>query len=157
ATWRLNRDELKSLVQARGATRFRAVQSWRARRRLPRWIALADADNQLPIDLDNILAVDTLLELVREREQAILVELFPGPAKLCARGPEGRFVHELVVPFVRAKGPGAAGDKEKGKRTALPNAPETSPPSLPSLQRRFPPGSQWLYANLYTGPATIDL
>jgi thiopeptide-type bacteriocin biosynthesis protein len=27
---------------------------------------------------------------------------------------------------------------------------------LPSLQRRFPLGSAWLYAKLYTGPATLD-
>ena len=84
-----------------GAARFRAVQRWRAARRLPRWIALADGDNELPIDLDNVLAVDTLVELVKGREQATLVELFPGPDQLCVRGPEGRFVHELVVPFVR--------------------------------------------------------
>ena len=57
------------------------------------------------------------------------------------RGPEGRFVHELVVPFVRAA---AAARAAPARETAS------------ALRRRFPPGSEWLYAKLYTGPATAD-
>jgi thiopeptide-type bacteriocin biosynthesis protein len=146
ATWRLARDELRPLGDGRGAARFRAVQDWRVARHLPRWVCLADEDNELPIDLDNMLAVDTFTELVKGREHAVLVELFPGPDQLCARGPEGRFVHELVVPFIR-----------------LPHHPATPPPhhlttSSPHhpFRRSFPPGSEWLYAKLYTGPATVD-
>src|SRR5262249_11187265 len=92
ATWHLRQKELKPLGQARGAARFGAVQGWRTARRLPRWIAVVDGDNELPIDLDNILAVDTLIELIKAREDTRLVELFPGPDQLVARGPEGRFV-----------------------------------------------------------------
>jgi thiopeptide-type bacteriocin biosynthesis protein len=153
ASWRASRDELKALGQARGAARFRAVQTWRARRRLPRWVTLADADNELPIDLDNVLAVDTLVELVKGRERATLVELFPGPDRLAARGPEGRFVHELVVPFIRKNE--CRGMKDESKETTSP-LPHHSSSALPPSQRSFPPGSEWLYAKLYTGPATLD-
>jgi thiopeptide-type bacteriocin biosynthesis protein len=151
ASWRVSQEELASLGRVQGAARFRAVQAWRARRRLPRWIALADADNELPIDLDNVLAVDTLVELVKGRDRAALVELFPGPDQLWARGPEGRFVHELAVPFVRSlpspplRGRGVGGegaDSVLGIRSPV--------------RRTFPPGSEWLYAKLYTGPATAD-
>jgi thiopeptide-type bacteriocin biosynthesis protein len=155
--WRVHQDELKSLGQIRGARRFRAVQTWRAARRLPRWVALSEADNELLLDLENVLAVDTFVELVKAREQATLTELFPGPDQLWARGPEGRFVHELVVPFLRngsretASQPnGRPGRQEAGVRLA---------PGLPigrSSPRRFPPGSAWLYAKLYTGAATAD-
>jgi thiopeptide-type bacteriocin biosynthesis protein len=142
AAWRVGGDELKALGAARGAARFRAVQGWRAARRLPRWVALADADNELPIDLDNVLAVDTFVELVKGQERATLVELFPGPAHLWAHGPEGRFVQELVVPFVRCGPPAATG------------AP--APRSPGKAERSFPPGSGWLYAKLYAGPALLD-
>jgi thiopeptide-type bacteriocin biosynthesis protein len=151
ASWGVSQDELTPLAQARGAARFRAVQAWRDGRRLPRWVALADADNELPIDLDNALAVDTLVELVKGRERAALVELFPGPDQLWARSPEGRFVHELVVPFVRCAvatgGPPVAG---LARRQAGRPSPRAAEP------RSFPPGSAWLYAKLYTGPATAD-
>jgi thiopeptide-type bacteriocin biosynthesis protein len=146
AAWRLGRDELHALGEDRGAARFRAVQTLRSERHLPRWICVADADNELPVDLDNVLSAETFVELVRNRQQATLVELFPGPDELCACGPEGRFVHELVIPFSRAAEP--------------PPSPTTSLPRErgrgEEVLRCFPPGSEWLYAKLYTGAATAD-
>jgi thiopeptide-type bacteriocin biosynthesis protein len=122
-------------------------------RRLPRWIAVAEGDNELPLDLDNPLAVDTLVELIKGREDTRLVELFPGPDALVARGPEGRFVHELVVPFVRRGA--VATPRGRDEAAAMPGG---SPPSCTTggLRRRFPPGSEWLYAKFYTGPATVE-
>jgi thiopeptide-type bacteriocin biosynthesis protein len=124
--------------------RFRAVQAWRKARRLPRLIALADADHTLPIDLDNVLSVETFIHLSRSREEVSLVELFPAPDQLCAHGPEGRFVNELIVPFVRK--PNADEKRPVAK----------SPRSSLAVPRTFPPGSEWLYAKLYTGSATAD-
>src|SRR5262249_24082611 len=79
ARWQLTRDELKPLGEARAAQRFRAVHRWRQARRLPRWVGLVEGDNELPLDLDNALAVETFVELVKGQERATLVELFPGP------------------------------------------------------------------------------
>jgi thiopeptide-type bacteriocin biosynthesis protein len=151
ATWRLGKDELGALGAARGAARFHGVQEWRARRRLPRWICVADADNELPVDLDNVLSVDTFAELVKAREQATLVELAPGPDELYACGPEGRFVHQLVVPFVRK-----VEEKSEETKSPLSDSSFILHPSSFGFARSFPPGSEWLYAKLYTGPATAD-
>ena len=151
ASWRATQRELRLLSRERGAARFFTVQRWRAARRLPRWVALADDDNELPIDLDNALAVDVLVDLVKEREQATFVELFPGPDQLWVRGPEGRFVHELVVPFLR---------KDEGRRIAdyrLPRNLQSAICNSPCFRERsFPPGSEWLYAKLYTGAPVLD-
>jgi thiopeptide-type bacteriocin biosynthesis protein len=157
ACWRVSQEELKPLSQAHGAARFSAVQSWRACRRLPRWIVLADADNELPIDLDNVLAADTFIELVKSREQVTLYELFPGPDQLWVRGPEGHFVHELVVPFIRDKETGRQGDKKAEKMPAAPRPVDLSSGlGVSPCFRSLPPGSEWLYAKLYTGPASVD-
>jgi class I lanthipeptide synthase len=144
ARWNVTEAELRSLGQARGADQFEAVQMWRSRRRLPRYVVLVDRDQQLVIDLDNVLSVEALAHQLRGRPQAVLAEMFPGPDELCARGPEGHFVHELVVPFVQAPPP----RPESGE--AVPHAP------VSSVGRRFPPGSEWLYAKLYTGTGTAD-
>jgi thiopeptide-type bacteriocin biosynthesis protein len=151
ATWQARPEELKALGQLRGSARFRAVQGWRASRHLPPWIALVDVDNELPIDLDNVLSVETFVELVKERERVTLVELFPGPDQLWARGPEGRFVHELVVPFIRRD----EGRRMKDEKTQV-NLNYPSSLCLHPLKRSFPPGSEWLYAKLYAGPAMLD-
>ena len=83
-----------------------------------------------------------LLHLVGGRPSFTLVEAFPGPDELAAFGPEGRFCHELVVPFQRRT---PAGTRAAGP---VPEAAEHD--------RVFPPGSEWLYLKIYTGPATSD-
>src|SRR5262249_15292238 len=77
------------------------------------------------------------------RDEARLVELFPPPDELCVDGPEGRFVHELVVPFAKASAPASA-------------EPRAYAVAAMASSRRFPPGSEWLYAKVYTGPTTAD-
>jgi thiopeptide-type bacteriocin biosynthesis protein len=144
ARWNVAEAELRTLGQTTGADQFAAVQAWRAERRLPRYVALADRDNELVIDLDNVLSVAALLHHLRGRREARLVEMFPDPEALCVTGPEGRFVHELIVPFVQAATPQPESD------TAVPRV------TTSFVRRRFPPGSEWLYAKLYTGTATAD-
>jgi thiopeptide-type bacteriocin biosynthesis protein len=113
-------------------------------------VALAEGDNELPLDLYNVICVETLIDRVKRRDEAILVELFPAPDSLCARGPEGRYVHEMVVPFVRTKQEEPAREEpRKPRRFAIHDSRFTIP-------RTFPPGSEWLYLKLYTGTATAD-
>jgi thiopeptide-type bacteriocin biosynthesis protein len=145
ARWKLTEAEMLVLLGQTGtADEFAAVQAWRAERRLPRYVALADRDHQLVIDLDNVLSVAALAHHLRGRRQAVLVEMFPDPEALCVTGPEGRFMHELVVPFVQAAPPQPE--------------PEIAAPQVTRslVRRRFPPGSEWLYAKLYTGTGTAD-
>jgi thiopeptide-type bacteriocin biosynthesis protein len=161
ATWRVSGKELKRLGKLSGTDRFRAVQEWRAERRLPRWIAIADSDNELAIDLDNVLSIITLIEVTKGRDEAQLVELFPGPDQLWVRGPEGRFVHEMVIPFERKSPQRPTGHSESVRKSPVPFSDRlsvTRSPGQPgTLSRRsFPPGSEWLYAKLYTGPAMAD-
>lgn len=108
--------------------------------RLPRWVVIADGDNELVVDLDNELMVDSAAYLVKGRKAAVLHELLPGPGGLCACGPEGRFAHELVVFAVRAP--------------EIRDAEPSPPPA--SVARRFLPGSEWLYLKVYTGSTTAD-
>jgi len=147
ACWHLGPDDLKPFADAaKGATAPRAqVQRLREHRGLPRWVVLQDGDNELPIDLDNPLAADSFAHQLKGRTSATLVELFPDPGALCADGPDGRYVHELVVPFVRSV--------DGTADTAPPRVPAPTPAAFP---RRFPPGSAWLYLKLYTGTATAD-
>jgi thiopeptide-type bacteriocin biosynthesis protein len=145
AGWWMTGEEIKKLAKAEGTARFAAVQEWRQRRRLPRLVTLADGDNELLVDLDNALAIDAFLDVVEERDRARLHELFPGPEALIARGPEGRFLHELVVPFHRLPRPAAA----------IETAAAAAGNGL-AVRRSFSPGSEWLYAKLYTGTATAD-
>jgi thiopeptide-type bacteriocin biosynthesis protein len=116
------------------------ISGLREQLRLPRWVVIADGDNELVVDLDNELMVDSAAHLLKGRKAAVLQELLPGGDELCARGAEGRFAHELVVFAARA-----------------PEVREVAPlPPPTSVARRFLPGSEWLYLKVYTGSTTAD-
>lgn len=144
ARWRLEEADIRAMRDARGAARFARVQALRAELALPRWVTLADGDNELPVDLDNVLSIEAFVHAVRGRADAVLLEMFPAPEELAARGPEGRYVHELVVAC---------------EREAEPAPSRRSAPAVAThvVQRSFAPGSEWLYAKLYTGTATADV
>jgi len=143
ARWLLDEKELAALAVRRGAESFGAVQALRRARGLPRFVAVEDGDNTLPVDLDNVLSVETFVQLVGKRPWVHLIEMPIGPEDLCAEGPEGRFTHELVVPFVRTGPPPAA---------ARPTGVVLEAVS----DRKAAPGGPWLFAKLYCGTSTAD-
>lgn len=155
AQWHLAKADIKQLVEKDDVSLYKAIQSWRAEKRLPRWIALFEEDNLLPIDLDNILSIETLAHLIRNREEARVIEMFPAPDELCVRGPEGRFCHELVIPFIRTS-PARKPDSPWGHAETVGPLHPAQFSSSGAIPRFFPPGSEWLYAKLYTGTATAD-
>lgn len=147
ARWRVRKKELEATFASAGAARFSRFQEWRRERQLPRFVMLVDGDNTLLFDLDNVLSVDTLLELVKGRGEFRLEELYPGPKELCVQGPEGRFVHEVVVPLLRKREAGVA-----DRSTDRPVRTENGTP----LRRSFPPGSEWSYVKFYTAGSGAD-
>ncbi|MEO6725746.1 MAG: lantibiotic dehydratase [Blastocatellia bacterium] len=151
AQWALSKEELQRITEVQGVERFRLVQQWRAERKLPRFVVLADGDNTLPVDLENVLSVDSFAHIVKDRSEVRLQELWPEPDQLCARDVEGagRYVHELIVPFVKNGGM----DKEVEMKSS--HLAVSSSLYLPAA-RSFPPGSEWLYAKIYCGTATAD-
>lgn len=142
ASWTLRKQDLDPVTNATGAARMQAIHRLRTAARLPRWVCIEDGDNVLPVDLDNVLAVDSFAHLVKRRSSVGLIELWPPPAELPVHGADGRYASEIVVPFVRVP-------------ASEPRSPAV-PPRTTSVRRSFAPGSEWLYAKLYTGNATAD-
>lgn len=154
ACWRLDQTDVKAVLAPRGLTRrWLALQDLRQRRRLPRWVVLGEDDHELVLDLDNVSCVEVLLGRMRVDAATTLVELFPAPDDLCVRDEAGRrFVHELVVTCAAT---GAAPTSAQPP-TAPPVPPPSAPPMTQPVDRRFPPGSPWLYLKLYGGEALAD-
>lgn len=134
AQWRLDPEEVNALATPNGLAKLRA------RRRLPRHVAIVEGDNELRLDLDAPVSVAIARHALSNRTSAILVEVLTGTEDLCAAGPDGHFCHELVVPFHQPATP-----------ATIPSAPRPT-----TVRRRFPPGSNWLYLKAYCGPAAAD-
>ena len=142
ARWRVTAAEVKDFAALRDAERYAAVRRWRERRGIPRRVLFYELESELLIDFDNVLSVDTFVATVRQMDAFELTEFWPGFDELPVRGPEGRFVHELTIPFARHRAPTR-------------RAP--APLLHGEAERIFPPTSRWLYLSLYTGSATADL
>lgn len=142
ATWSVSRDEVEGLQSSDVATQFAAVQALRERRGLPRWVSHGVSDRLVVVDLDNCLCIAALAHAVRDQERFELMEVYPEPDRCFARGPEGRFVSEMIAPMTREAGP--------------PRRDRAGTSRATTIVRSFPPGSDWLYARLYSGAAGVD-
>ncbi|HEX4034781.1 MAG TPA: lantibiotic dehydratase [Solirubrobacteraceae bacterium] len=136
--WNVTGAEFADVAADAGAAGFRRLQRWRSERGLPRLVSLEHPKSPLLVDFENALSVDSLLAATRG--QPILsfaeVAVLDGSP---VQGPDGRYAHQLVVPFT------AAGERTPARRQSLAKRP------VNESRRRFAPGSEWLYANLY-GP-----
>ena len=152
ARWRLRGEEIAELLAARrGPELVRAVRHLRAVRGLPRQVALERLDDMLPLDLEDVHCLEVLGRLLREDpERADFVELVPGTEQLLAVGPDGRYLHELIVPFIGSRA--QASDRD---RKIDPGGDESAHRS-PIHGRRFAPGSEWLYLKAYCGRTVAD-
>jgi thiopeptide-type bacteriocin biosynthesis protein len=151
ARWTAEKEVIEKLSREQGADRIRAVHQWREQMAVPRFVLLTEVDNQLLIDFDNVLSVDTFVEYAKKRSGVRLVELFASPEELAAHSPEGGFTHEVVIPFVRSA--------PALKRTTVPSANLTqAAPAVQAAaeQRNFLPGSEWLYAKIYGSASHLD-
>jgi thiopeptide-type bacteriocin biosynthesis protein len=141
AEWRLRGGRLRPLAEAKTVVaRLQAARRLREELQLPRFVLQVEGDNVLPLDLDNPLCIEALAHGVGVKPLT-LREMFPGPDALCAAGPEGRFVHEFVVPFLRERAP---------------SPPPRRVRPVVELPRVLPPGSEWLYAKIYCGGTVAD-
>lgn len=133
------------LMRARWTLAVAEVKALRgeiaARRHMPRFVLLDHSDQELLIDWENSVSIDAFLAIVGNAETIAVQELLPQPDAAPVRGPEGRFAHEVCIPFTR--------------NVARVRKAEAPPPY--SGARRFAPGGgEWLYWKLYTGHATAD-
>lgn len=161
ATWNLDAADLEPLTRIVRATAGKQAQPasaaerrariaeevarLRERLRLPRFVVIAEHDNELPIDFDNPLLVQVFADEVAGRSTVGLVEQFPVPGASPVRGPEGSFANQIILGFVRPAPRAVA--STAATRTAI---------TAPRIHRSFSPGSSWLYAKLYTGVSTAD-
>jgi hypothetical protein len=76
ATWNIKKTEINSMLKANGdnALLKQAVNVFREQKRMPKMSLLADGDNELLINFDNLSSVRMLLRIVKNRTSFKLTE-----------------------------------------------------------------------------------
>lgn len=145
ATWNLNKQEIHDLVSTSRNDACDGIRGLREKRGIPRMVLLREDNHYLPIDFENALSARMLLHQIRKRDQAKITELLPTPEQVAMRGPEGRYCHEVAVPLHLTP----TSNRQPSLGVSLRS-------EYPQENRLFPPGSDWLYAKIYSSPAILE-
>lgn len=142
-TWTLHKKDYPLLAKHAGVQDlFSVFKNIRAALRLPRYLSIAERDNELFIDLDNESCVHLLVSTLLKKEEITLQEILQTPENCWVTGPGGRFTNELIIPF---------------KSTTIRQIKQAAPVTITTLpQRHFLPGSEWLYVKIYAGINTTE-
>ncbi len=155
ARWQPSRRDVESMSKPVDANEgIEAVRAWREANRVPRWIEMVEGgDNAIVLDLENEFHVEIFRCELRSRRRGDVRECLELDDALCMSGPEGRYVHELVVPFLRVPEADAPSPARSPRLVTRRGSAGTEPESCAA---RFVPGSEWLFAKLYCGTSDAD-
>jgi len=141
ARWRFAKGDADALTRVAGDVE--ATRAWRAARALPRFVTLDLGDNCLPVDMDNPVLVQMLLEEIRGAERWELTE---SATLNDSWEDEQAYSKEILLPFA------VRPSTSQAKSPALPRIPvETG--QRPGI---FAPGSEWSFFKIYGSPLLAD-
>lgn len=144
ATWQLPRNEWKFLINS-GEDLDGNVDKFRRQWRLPRFVVLADADNELIVDFDNKLTIDCFLQEIKTKEIIVLKEfLFDNDTPVRDKAGK-KYVSQFIASAVRT---------DEAYKTEDAKPAKSYKNQL--VTKNFGPGSEWIYFKYYCGVRTAD-
>lgn len=146
AQWQIRGSALKDLLQVGktdDAVMLERAHAWKNQLRLPNRVMIKNSDNELLIDFNSLICVQTLLHEARKSSLLQMTE-YPGESfETPIRDEEGfSYQHEILTIFSKTQ-------PEPIYQTIETKAPVT-------LKRSFSLGSEWAYFKVYCGVSTAD-
>lgn len=145
AQWQLPKDEFKSLTHADPGNLTDAIIDFRQKWNMPRYVCLADGDNELLIDFENLQSVNSWLKTVENRSSILLKEFMFNIDSSISTMDKGAVVNQFIATLINKNPVYKTSLSEKIKLNQIEN-----------INRRFGPGSEWVYFKLYCGTTSAD-
>jgi thiopeptide-type bacteriocin biosynthesis protein len=143
ASWRLLRSDFEHLITATAVQLPELFQAFRKEWRLPRYIVLADGDNEMLVDLDNAMMVKTWLDTVKNRAAMELREFCYPENAAVTDAKNNTYCNQFVATIIKAQSSYAVPKQQQKKDS-------------PSVTVDFSIGSEWLYYKFYCGLKSAD-
>lgn len=100
STWNIRITDVKKTFEEKDDKIFlENFTNWRNENKLPKWVLLADGDNELFLDLDVVLYLRMLWATVKNRQYFKLEEFLYNPEKPLVTGSEGWHTNEIILIF----------------------------------------------------------
>jgi thiopeptide-type bacteriocin biosynthesis protein len=151
ATWQLQKKEYDNLYKSCNEQDFmHHAKKWWDKWKMPRFLLLKDADNELLIDAESELSIQTFLDTVKKRESIDLTEfLFDTSENSLIKNSKGKpYTNELLAFAFNL-------DYKKNSTNLITTSPLTNN-EITNATRSFIPGSEWLFYKIYCGVKTAD-
>jgi lantibiotic biosynthesis protein len=148
AKWILRKKDFEYLLKNQNnVSLLKDIVEWQKHWNIPQVIQLADADNELLIDLNNLLSIKTFLNTIKKRDSIQLSEFLFTPKNCLISDLLGEnYVNQFVFAFHRK-------ERLSGRDTMF-QLPVTD--SNKTVKRTFVTGEEWLYFKIYCGTKTAD-
>lgn len=141
-TWVLQKKDYPGLKEENNYTGI--VSDIREKLALPRYVVIAEGDNELLIDLEQASCQHLLASILVKREKVTLQEVLSTSDNCWITGEGGHYTNELIIPLQSTP--------DKARTGSIPLQPrEQQQPA-----RRFITGSEWLYVKVYGGTSSTE-
>ena len=149
ARWQLKKEDAAVLLKEKNPNILADAQTWREQLRMPARVVLADGDNELLINFEDVLSIHMLVNSIKKRERFVLEEfLFEEDDLFIKDKNEKGYVNECIAILLKDKT--AVQHNEHSQRK------EETRHQTDTVQRNFSIGSEWLYYKFYAGIKTAD-
>ena len=149
AQWTIAREDIGRADSVESVGRlYTRMRKIREDRGLPRYVFAGNTDRRLLLDLDNVMSLESLANISRSEPTITLSEAAPLDSAELEKS-SGPLFHEVLLPCVQ--------EKESPFRDRKARGSGAGPADRRAGRRRsFPPGSEWLSAQIYCGRKSAD-
>jgi thiopeptide-type bacteriocin biosynthesis protein len=142
AQWNIKQADVKDILNAGGAERRTKVDAFLQKWGIPRYVVLAEGDNELFIDFENEKLINIWVEYIKKRNSTILKEFIPSTHGVVDDVLQHNFNNQVIA-LVQSIKP--------SYNTLTVNAQPKA-----AIPRSFSLGSEWLYFKIYCGVRSAD-
>jgi lantibiotic biosynthesis protein len=144
ATWRFKKEDFSLLSTCKSDDLFLYFEQFSQKWQLPKRFVLADYDNELLVNTENLLSVQIWIDAIKNRDKIELREfIYEKGNSIINNKPGQGFTNQFIASFIN-------------EETVYPGLNDNSTSTSSEIQRNFSIGSEWLYFKLYVGTKMAD-
>jgi len=144
AFWLFSKEELAAVLSKKKGNLIAQFQAFKDKWQLPRYVVIAESDNELLLDLEQELCLEILQDYLKTHPRIVIKEFLFDPKRAIAKDENQQgFTHQFVATFIQ--------DAKAVNHPKIVNTDTSF-----SIQKTFHVGSEWLYFKFYCGTKAVD-
>ena len=144
ATWHFDREDYIELITCKSNDLISKIQAFRKHWNLSELFVLADFDNELLVNTNNILSVQIWIDSIKNRNKIKVKEFFYSSKNSVVKNALGQgFTNQFIVAII-------------DENTVYQGLDEVIKVKQNEIQRNFSVGSEWIYFKFYMGVKVGD-